>query len=215
MDKGFTEIFLNLFEFQSRLIKLNTDSEKVSFVLEWLDCIAFQKRGVNDFADLVMDRMIEYREKSAQRQKEYRERKKNSESASEEITEAAESTAAEEPAKQPPRNKRKKTDDSDNPDKKPYGEAQNVYLTDKEYNSLLKRNGVNIDRVIEKISSYKASNGKVYSSDYSAIINWVENEVRQEIAKADAGKTFQQRDREDAARRAREAFPEVMEMFGL
>ena len=57
-------------------------------------------------------------------------------------------------------------------DKKTF--ADNVLLTDKEYQALLDRFGqTQTDEMLKKLSHYKAANGKEYASDYDAVLSWV------------------------------------------
>ena len=57
-------------------------------------------------------------------------------------------------------------------DKKAF--ADNVLLTDKEYQSLIDRFGHSqTDEMLKKLSHYKSANGKEYKSDYDAIFSWV------------------------------------------
>lgn len=50
----------------------------------------------------------------------------------------------------------------------------NVSLTEKEYNKLIEKYGNNnIDKILDKLSSYKQAHGKRYKSDYGAINTWV------------------------------------------
>lgn len=55
--------------------------------------------------------------------------------------------------------------------KKPYGEANNVFLTDEEMAKLRERFSDADDR-INALSLYKGSKGKKYDSDYLTILNW-------------------------------------------
>ena len=55
--------------------------------------------------------------------------------------------------------------------KKPYGEFENVMLTDEEL-SKLKSDVTNYERYIEELSNYMARTGKRYKSHYAAIKAW-------------------------------------------
>lgn len=56
-------------------------------------------------------------------------------------------------------------------EKKIYGEFQNVFLTDEEYQKLQDKFSDYQDR-IESLSAYVASNSKKYSSHYATILSW-------------------------------------------
>ena len=56
-----------------------------------------------------------------------------------------------------------------------YGEFKNVKLTDEEYKKLEEKN---LLPYIEKLSSYMASKGKRYKSQYATILNWSRKEVK-------------------------------------
>jgi len=50
----------------------------------------------------------------------------------------------------------------------------NILLKETEYNTLIEKYGINnVNKILDKLSSYKLSNGKKYKSDYGAINNWV------------------------------------------
>lgn len=59
--------------------------------------------------------------------------------------------------------------------------ADDVSLTENEYNSLVERVGSKqaADECIEILSNYKGANGKKYKSDYKAILNWVIDKWRE------------------------------------
>lgn len=60
--------------------------------------------------------------------------------------------------------------------------AKNVTLTQKQIDSLLQRHGrEKYDLIIEKLSKYKSDTSKQYSSDYMAILKWVEMAAANEI----------------------------------
>ncbi len=58
------------------------------------------------------------------------------------------------------------------PPKKPYGEFQNVLLTDTEYQRLQDQFNSETNSLIERLSSYMASKGKRYKNHYATILNW-------------------------------------------
>ena len=52
--------------------------------------------------------------------------------------------------------------------------AENVTMTNSEYQELVKNHGETfVNKCIQKLSSYKRSKGKTYASDYGAILSWV------------------------------------------
>ena len=60
--------------------------------------------------------------------------------------------------------------------KKTYGEFQNVFLTDEEYEKLKEKN---LLPLIETLSSYMASKGKKYKSHYATILTWNRKEKKE------------------------------------
>lgn len=69
----------------------------------------------------------------------------------------------------PPKPKLKKP----KPDKKRYGEFNNVLLTDDEYNKLSERFGTaKAEAYIERLSGYLESKGAKYQSHYATMLNW-------------------------------------------
>lgn len=79
------------------------------------------------------------------------------------------------------RDKRLDTRDKrvDTRDKKRY--AENVSMTDDEYQKLIDKYGkTDTDRLIEILDNYKGSSGKSYKSDYRAILNWVVDRLKEE-----------------------------------
>lgn len=75
--------------------------------------------------------------------------------------------------------------------KKPYGEFQNVTLSDEEYEKLVKRFGqAAADGWIETLSSGIANKGYKYKNHYAAILSWERRESRKETG----GKTRHSRD---------------------
>lgn len=68
------------------------------------------------------------------------------------------------------------------PAKKEY--AQRVHLTDKEHDTLVSKYGEEATSwMIDKLSAYKVSRNKSYSSDYAAINNWVVDRWNEQKAK--------------------------------
>lgn len=56
--------------------------------------------------------------------------------------------------------------------KKEYGEFNNVFLTEEEFQKLQTQFGGEAQTLIERLSSYMASKGKRYKSHYATILNW-------------------------------------------
>ena len=61
-----------------------------------------------------------------------------------------------------------------------YGTFNNVWLTDKELNSLKERDPVNWNQAIEILSNYKASSNKGYSNDLAAIFKWALKQAKED-----------------------------------
>ena len=60
--------------------------------------------------------------------------------------------------------------------------AENVKMTESEYNNLVERYSEEGTRwMITKLDNYKAARGMVYKSDYRAILNWVVKEWQKEL----------------------------------
>ena len=60
--------------------------------------------------------------------------------------------------------------------------AENVKMTESEYNNLVERYSEEGARwMISKLDNYKAARGMVYKSDYRAILNWVVKEWQKEL----------------------------------
>ena len=66
-------------------------------------------------------------------------------------------------------NTKTNTNTKTNINKRPYGEFQNVYLTDEEYEKV-KSNGW-LD-LLEELSAYLDSKGDKYKNHYSALVSW-------------------------------------------
>jgi hypothetical protein len=80
---------------------------------------------------------------------------------------------------------------------KVFGEAQNVILTDEEYQKLVEKFQDEIVDKIERLSLYKKSKGIHYKSDYATILCWARKDADKTSAKArDKPKTFLERSRE-------------------
>jgi len=62
---------------------------------------------------------------------------------------------------------------------KPYGEFQNVLLTDEEYTKLHERFNQETHALIERLSTYIASTGKKYKSHYATIISWQQKDEKE------------------------------------
>ena len=69
-----------------------------------------------------------------------------------------------------------------NINKKPYGEFENVFLTDDEYQKIKDKG---LDGLIEELSSYISSKGVKYKSHYATIISW-ENRRKNEKHEEDS-----------------------------
>lgn len=64
--------------------------------------------------------------------------------------------------------------------------AENVEMTEAEYQKLLKDNNNDVELVkacISKLDNYKGSSGKKYKSDYRAILSWVLDDQKQRLLK--------------------------------
>ena len=82
-------------------------------------------------------------------------------------------------------------------EKHPHGEFQNVMLTDDEYIKVC-ASIKDCHSMIERMSSYKASSGKKYKSDYAALLNWARrDDDRHSLPQAPMYKTAADRDREE------------------
>ena len=64
------------------------------------------------------------------------------------------------------------TDNKQHIDKHPYGEFDNVLLTDDELRKLREKFPSSWEEKIENLSQYMASKGKAYKSHYATILNW-------------------------------------------
>lgn len=59
-----------------------------------------------------------------------------------------------------------------------YGELQNVFLTDEEYQKLKERFNGQTETLINNLSTYIASRGDKYKSHYATILSWAKNEPK-------------------------------------
>lgn len=100
------------------------------------------------------------------------------------------------------------------PDPKPksnpkriYGEAKNIEMTEEEYKKCIDTYGrQNTTKAIEKLSSFKLSNGKKYKSDYGALNTWVwdsieaDKVIKPEEKKRYVPETITKEEQEETAR---------------
>lgn len=215
MPKKYESIYVGLAELMMELADRPTFEEKGRFIDEVVRCVIKQSRGINDYADSLMDAADDFRAENRRRQQEYKERQRGK-SAEAQAEETAGKEKAEAAAEKPRRQRQKKTDAIDDPEKKAYGPFENVWLTDAEYNKLREKYAEKWDHALNKLGAYKSSTGKTYKSDFAAFFSWVDKSLAEEEAQAENGtKTFKQRDREEAAERVRGSFPAVMDKFGL
>jgi hypothetical protein len=78
-------------------------------------------------------------------------------------------------------NKKLMNEDSDDGLKKPYGEFENVYLSDLEYKKLSEKYGeIKTKEFIENLSSGIASKGYHYKSHYATILTWERMDKKRE-----------------------------------
>lgn len=77
---------------------------------------------------------------------------------------------------------------SDFDNKKAYGQFDNVWMTDREVELLGEKCPGYGQDVIEQLSSYKASKGKGYKSDYAAMNSWVIKRVDEDRSRKPNGK---------------------------
>lgn len=61
-------------------------------------------------------------------------------------------------------------------EKKSYGQYQNVFLSEKEYQDLLKTLGDKFDEYVERLSTYMKANNRTYEDHKATIINWYLND---------------------------------------
>ena len=219
MAKKYESVYVGLAELIMELGDRPTFEEKGKFIDEVARCIILQKKGVNDYADRLMAQSDEFREENRRRVQAFRDRQKEADAQQTPLTGDNPPPAIQErePAK-PARKTREKKDKGElDPDKKPYGQFENVFLTDKEVATLQKKFGDRYGHALEILSAYKKSSGKKYESDFGAFYSWVVRRLNEEDQAQQSGnvKSFRQIDKDDAARMAREEFPGVMESFGL
>lgn len=58
----------------------------------------------------------------------------------------------------------------------PYGEYKNIFLTDEEYRKLKEQLKEHAQAMINKLSRYIKSTGKIYQNHYVTILNWYEQD---------------------------------------
>lgn len=63
-----------------------------------------------------------------------------------------------------------------NKEKKIYGQYQNVFLSESEYQELLKELGDRLNEYVERLSTYMKSNNRTYEDHKATIINWYLND---------------------------------------
>lgn len=69
---------------------------------------------------------------------------------------------------------------------KEYGEFKNIHLSDEEFKKCVDKHSlVTTNKAIEKLSSFKASSGKSYKSDYAAMNTWVWKSLDEHTKKPD------------------------------
>lgn len=64
--------------------------------------------------------------------------------------------------------------------KKQFGEFENVFLSEQEFDKLQTRFGEEANSYIERLSNYIASSGKRYKSHYATILTWAEKDKKNE-----------------------------------
>lgn len=198
MAKKYEGVYIGLAELVLELSERPTMEEKGTFIDQVVKCLVRQTRGVNAYADSLMDQTDDYRAENARRQREYRDRQKGK----------TEEPPAEIPAQEPKPDQKKDV-------KRKYGAFGRVMLTDEQFETLKKKYGDRWDHALEVLDSYMESSGKKYKSCFAAFYSWVDKRLEEETINANKGKTFRQIDREDQVNAARAAFPEVMEAFKL
>lgn len=82
------------------------------------------------------------------------------------------------------RKKPKKKPKKAKPPKKPYGEFENVFLTDDELEKLKVRFPDDWEDRIETLSDYMPSHGVSYNDHYATILNWARQDAKREAEKA-------------------------------
>jgi len=70
-------------------------------------------------------------------------------------------------------------DSRDTPEKKGWGEFQNVLLTDEEFQKLHDRFNKETSALIERLSTYIASTGKRYKSHYATLLSWKQRDDKE------------------------------------
>ena len=82
------------------------------------------------------------------------------------------------------------------PNSKNYGEYKNIRLTEEEYQKLKDKLQGHTDMMIEKLSRYIKSTGKIYQDHYVTILNWYEQD-KDKLSQKKTGKipTFEDYDK--------------------
>ena len=200
MAKKYEGVYIGLAELVLELSERPTMEDKGVFIDQVVKCLVRQKRGVNAYADSLMDQTDDYRAENARRQREYRERHKGKNG---------------DDAEPGPVNQEQPKKEEDVADvKHRYGKFGKVMLTDDQLSTLKAHFGEKWDHALEILDNYKETTGKKYKSDFGAFYSWVDKRLLEED-NANKGLTFRQIDRREQAEEARAAFPEVMEAFRL
>ena len=63
---------------------------------------------------------------------------------------------------------------------KSYGTFNNVVLTDEEYELLKYKLGIKLEAMIDKLSMYMTSTGKIYQSHYATLLYWYQKDKAEE-----------------------------------
>lgn len=208
MAKAYNYVYLNAGELLLELIKHPTDEEKGRFIMEVVECVIRQNKGVNSFADQLMSGVDDFREDCRRRKEESKRRKEgvSDDNFMEEIPEPE----ATKPAKKPEMKK------------EAFGTiAGKVRLTSEQYINLSGVYGDKLGAAIDILDEYLVNGGKIARNykDHSLVMKkggWVYNRVfGLDNRNGGNAKSFRQMDQERAAQICRENFPEVMELYGL
>lgn len=118
------------------------------------------------------------------------------------LNESKEKVEKEKPTEEntPTHEKKKKTSTSKAKKEAKIKYAENVEMTEAEYQRLLKDNNNDAELVkacISKLDNYKGSSGKKYKSDYRAILSWVLDDQKQRLLKQ--GAKFKQTSAKDVS----------------
>lgn len=208
MAKAYNYVYLNAGELLLELIKHPTDEEKGRFIMDVVECVIRQNKGVNSFADQLMSGVDDFREDCRRRKEESKRRKEgvSDDNFMEEIPEPEEPK----PAKKPEMKK------------EAFGTiAGKVRLTSEQYINLSGVYGDKLGAAIDILDEYLVNGGKIARNykDHSLVMKkggWVYNRVfGLDNRNGGNAKSFRQMDQERAAQICRENFPEVMELYGL